>query len=109
IWQGDANTMVLRSLAHCASPTTPLNLSGPEAVSIRALARSLGERLQKAPRFTGAESPVGWLINSGEAQRLFGYPAVPLARMINWVADWVGHGRRSLGSETHYDSRDGAF
>ena len=49
------------------------------------------------------------LYASPASERLFGYPAIPLARMIEWVADWVGHGHRSLGKETHYDSRDGSF
>src|SRR5262249_1020271 len=38
IWQGDANAMVLRALGDCSVPSSPLNVSGPETVSIRSLA-----------------------------------------------------------------------
>ena len=109
IWQGDANTMVLRALAHCTLPSSPLNVSGPETVSVRALAQALGERLGRAPVFIGTESADGWLVNTAEATRLFGYPSVPLGRLIDWTADWVARGLPSLGKDTHFDTRDGNF
>jgi nucleoside-diphosphate-sugar epimerase len=108
IWQGEANDWALRSLAHCTSPTTPLNLSGPR-VSIRELACEFSLRLQKAPRFTGYEAETSWLVDCGEAFRLFGEPQVGLARMMDWTADWVQRGGASLNKPTHYEARDGKY
>jgi nucleoside-diphosphate-sugar epimerase len=109
IWQGDANAMVLRAFTHCTVPTSPLNVSGPETVSIRLLAESFAQRLGKPPIFTGVEASEAWLVNTAEATRLFGYPSVPLGRLIDWTADWAARGMPSLGKDTHYDTRDGQF
>jgi nucleoside-diphosphate-sugar epimerase len=108
IWQGDANEQALRALAHCTAPTSGLNVSGP-AVRIRDVAQQLAERLGVAPVFTGSEAPTAWLVDLAESLHLFGPPAVPLERMLDWTADWAARGLPSLGKPTHYEARDGRY
>lgn len=109
IWQGDANSHALRALAHCTAPIAPLNVSGPETISVRFLAQQFGQRFGREPLLVGAEEETCWLVNTAEAARLFGYPLVPLRAMIDWTADWIASGRASLDKETHYDIRTGEF
>ncbi len=109
IWQGDANSQILRSLLHCTTPASPLNISGPETISIKALATEFGRVMDKNPVFQGTEGETAWLVNTSRAIGLFGYPRIALPNMINWVADWVSQGKKALGKATHFEVRDGDY
>jgi dTDP-4-dehydrorhamnose reductase len=109
IWQGDANAQALRCLAHCTTPTTPINCTGPETISVRWLAGELGARLGLEPTLTGQEAPTALLSDTSRAASLFGYPSVTLATLLDWVADWVQAGGASHGKPTKFEVRDGAF
>ena len=109
IWQGDANEQALRLLARCTAPSTPLNITGPEKTSVRWLAAEFGRRLGKTPALAGAEAPSAWIVDTTASQKLLGRPRVPLAKMIDWVADWVARGGPSLGKDTHFGTRDGKY
>lgn len=109
IWQGDANEQALRALAHVTSPISPLNVTGASHTSVRWLAQRFGERFGRAPVFTGSEAATAWLLDTTQAQRLFGAPGVPIERMIDWVADWVARGGPSLNKPTHFSTRDGKY
>ncbi|MEO7116167.1 MAG: NAD(P)-dependent oxidoreductase [Caldimonas sp.] len=109
IWQGDANAQVLRCLARCTTPSTPINVTGPETISIRWLARELAQRLGVEAKVSGSEAETALLSDTTLAASVFGYPLVPLGKMLDWVADWVRSGGASLGKPTKFEVRDGDF
>jgi len=109
IWQGDANTIALRCLAHTTTPTTPINVTGPETIEVSWLAGQFGKLLGKKPKLTGKPAPTGWLNNSSRMVKEFGPPSVPLAKMIEWTADWLGRDMATLNKPTHYEVRDGKY
>jgi nucleoside-diphosphate-sugar epimerase len=109
IWQGDASAQALRCLAHCDSPTSPINVSGPEILVVRQLAAKFGELLGREPVIVGEEESTAWLTDTSQAVKLFGLPIVDTAQLITWTADWVGRSMPSLGKPTKYEIRDGRY
>jgi NAD-dependent epimerase/dehydratase family protein len=109
IWQGDASSQALRCLAHCDTPTSPINVSGHEILAVRDLAAKFGQRFGRAPVITGNEELTAWLTNTSQATKLFGLPVVDTAQLISWTADWVSRSMPSLGKPTKYEVRDGRY
>jgi dTDP-4-dehydrorhamnose reductase len=109
IWQGDASAQALRCLAHCEVPTSPINVSGHEILSVRDLAAKFGARLGREPIIVGQEEPTAWLTDTTQAVKLFGLPIVDTERLIGWTADWVARSMPSLGKPTKYEVRDGRY
>jgi nucleoside-diphosphate-sugar epimerase len=109
IWQGDASSQALRCLAHCDTPTTPINVSGYEILAVRDLARKFGALFGREPVIVGKEEPTAWLTDTSQAVKLFGLPIVDTAQLIAWTADWVARSMPSLGKPTKYEVRDGRY
>ena len=109
IWQRDANSVCLRSLAYCQSPPLILNLTGPEMLSVRWIAEEFGRRFSVSPVFSGAETAVALLSDSSKANGIFGLPTVTPAQMMDWIAEWITRGGKLLNKPTHFEAQDGKF
>lgn len=109
IWQTDANEAAIRSLLHCASPPTVLNVTGAGTVSIRRLATRFGERWRTEPIFEGGEASTALLSNAARAHGLLGPPRTSLDELIDLVATWIESGGESLNKPTHYQTRNGVY
>jgi len=109
IWQGDANEMALRAFNYCAVPSKLLNIAGPETISIRWLAKEFGKLFGETPQFTNHEQDTALLSNAAESYRLFGYPKVPLKKMIELIVDWINQDGKIINKPTHFQERTGQF
>jgi nucleoside-diphosphate-sugar epimerase len=106
IWQGDANSVCLRSFVHCQSPPLILNLTGPEVLSVRDIAEEFGRHFGVEPVFEFEESPTALLSDATKSHGMFGCPDVKPAEVVEWIADWR---RRRALSRRSRRSRERAW
>ena len=92
IWQGDCCDQVLRSFDYAASPSSILNITGPELLSVRWIAHRFGQLFGKQVKIAGQENGKAYLSNASKANSLFGNPSVPVGKIIEWIADWIQRG-----------------
>jgi nucleoside-diphosphate-sugar epimerase len=111
IWQGDVNNQALLALDLCDSPPSVINVTGPELLSVQELAVMLAGRLGRPVTFSGesGSGSAALLSNASKARALFGSPSVSVRQMVDWTAEWVLQGGRSLGKPTHFEVSDGRF
>jgi nucleoside-diphosphate-sugar epimerase len=109
IWQGDANSYALRSLALCATPARALNVTGTDVVSVRQAALVFAQRFGREARIVGIEGGRSLLGDAGLCARLLGPPEVTTPQLMEWCAAWIEKGGRSLGKPTGFERTDGRF
>jgi nucleoside-diphosphate-sugar epimerase len=109
IWQGDANSVALRSLGLCKSPPQVLNVTGLETLSVRRLAEEFAERLGRKAVFEGKEGRTALLSDASRCRDLLGAPHTPIGDVMDLVAYWVKIGGPTLNKPTKFEVRDGRF
>jgi len=109
IWQGDASSQIIQSLSMASSPPAILNVTGPETFSIRQVALNFGEIMGKEVQISGEENGLAYINNATRANKEFGYPTVPLGKVIEWTAHWIQRGGSNLGKPTHFETQDGHY
>jgi nucleoside-diphosphate-sugar epimerase len=109
IWQGDANSIILRALSLASGPPRVLNVTGTGTLRVRSIAARFGELFGITPRFAGQEGGTALLSDSSLCCRLLGPPSVNADQLIQWQAEWIRKGLPTLDKPTHFEVRDGAF
>lgn len=109
VWQGYANEVVLRSLAHASTDVFTINLTGPETLSVEAVAQRFGGLLGRDVEIVGEAQPTALLNDAGRCMALFGYPSVSAQTLIEWQARWIEAGLPMTAKPTKWSVRDGKF
>ena len=109
IWQGDANSISLRSFSLCQSPPAVLNLTGPEMLAVRDIALRFGELMKRQPVFEGRPADTALLNNAARCHSVFGRPSVTADQLIEWTAHWIQMNGPTWNKPTHFEAREGSF
>ena len=109
IWQGDANSVVLRSLCAASAPPFVLNLTGLDVLRVRDIAARFGKILGVEVAFEGTEAETALLNDARLCERLMGPPSIGVDQMIEMVASWIREGNATLNKPTHFEVRDGKY
>jgi hypothetical protein len=78
-------------------------------MSIRWLAKEFGKLFGQTPEFINEDQDTALLSNAAESFRLFGYPKVPLKKMIELIVEWINEGGKIINKPTHFQERAGQF
>jgi nucleoside-diphosphate-sugar epimerase len=109
LWQGDANSYAIRSLALCSSPARILNVTGPETIQVQRAAEFFAQRFAREPQFKGESSGIALLNNASACHAALGYPEVTADQLMEAVAKWVESGGSTLDKATKFQVTDGKF
>ncbi|WP_067249306.1 NAD-dependent epimerase/dehydratase family protein [Microbacterium resistens] len=109
VWQGYANEVVLRSLGHASTDAFTVNLTGPETLSVAAVARRFGELFGRDVEIVDEPEPTALLSDSRRCMALFGYPPYSADTLIAWQAAWLESGLPLSAKPTKWAVRDGRF
>ena len=79
-------------------------------VDTEAAAQEFGKLLGKKVEFMYPESgDKCYLNNASKMAELFGVPEVDIPQMIQWQADWIKSGGRTINKPTHFEVNNGKF
>ncbi|MGO2097167.1 MAG: epimerase, partial [Candidatus Microbacterium stercoravium] len=109
VWQGYANEVVLRSLTRATPDVFTVNLTGPETLSVEAVARRFGHLLGRNVEIANEPQPTALLSDSRRCMATFGYPEISADTLIEWQASWIREGLPLTAKPTKWAVRDGKF
>lgn len=109
VWQGYANEIVLRSLAHASSDVFTINLTGPELLNVASIAHRFGELFGREVTLVDEPHPTDLLNDARRCMAIFGYPTVSAETLIGWQAAWISAGLPITAKPTKWAVRDGKF
>jgi nucleoside-diphosphate-sugar epimerase len=109
IWQTDAVAHTIQSLELAGTPAVPVNVTGPDTLSVRDLVQRFAALAEVPVLTTGTEAGTAWLNNAAHSHRLFGGPLTTVDNMMHWIVAWLRSGGETWGKPTGFERRDGRY